>query len=74
MNLHEWLDLPENAGKATWLAAQLGRTKGAVSIWRDQGVPLGLMQEVSDLTGGAVSVDAMLRHALACRNANRRAA
>lgn len=28
-----------------------------------------LMQRVSDLTGGAVSVDAMLKHALACKTA-----
>lgn len=67
MELHQWLDQPDNEGKAAWLAGQLGRSKAAVSLWRTQGVPLPLMQRVSDLTEGAVSVDDMLRHAMACK-------
>lgn len=68
MELHQWLDQPENAGKAAWLADQLARSKAAVSLWRTEGVPMPLMQRVSDLTGGAVAVDAMLKHALACKS------
>ena len=67
MELHQWLDQPENAGKAAWLADQLARSKTAVSLWRTEGVPMPLMKRVSQLTGGAVSVNAMLKHALACK-------
>jgi hypothetical protein len=69
MELHQWLDMPENAGKATWLADQLSRTKAAVSLWRESGVPLGLIPRVAEVTGGAVTVDAMLQHAMRCRAA-----
>lgn len=65
MELHKWLDA--NPGKAVWLAEKLGRSKGAVSIWRAEGVPMGLMPRIEELTEGAVTSDAMLRHALACR-------
>jgi hypothetical protein len=67
MELHQWLDQPENAGKAAWLADQLARSKTAVSLWRTEGVPMPLMQRVSDLTDGAVTIEAMLMHALACK-------
>lgn len=67
MELHSWLDRPENKGKATWLAEQLDRSKTAVSLWRDEGVPLPLIQRIAELTGGQVTVDAMLRHAMACK-------
>jgi hypothetical protein len=69
MELHQWLDQPENAGKAAWLADQLARSKTAVSLWRTEGVPMPLMQRVSDLTDGAVTVEAMLMHALTCKTA-----
>ena len=65
MELHQWLDKPENHGKAMWLADQIGRSKTAVSLWRDEGVPLPLMPRIVELCPG-VSVDAMLRHTLAC--------
>lgn len=64
-DLHTWLDFPANKGKATWLAEQLGCTKAAVSFWRDDGVPLHRIPEVSRVLGGAVSEAAMLRHAMA---------
>jgi len=67
MELHEWLDKPENDGKATWLAGQLDRSKTAVSLWRDQGVPLPLIPKVAALTGGTVTEEAMLKHALRCK-------
>jgi hypothetical protein len=65
MDLHEWLD--EEAGRAVWLAAQLGCSKAAVSLWRETGVPMARMERIAALTGGAVGVDEMLRHALKCR-------
>lgn len=73
MELHEWLDKPENKGKAAWLADQLGRSKTAVSLWRDEGVPLPLMPRIVELCPG-VMADAMLRHALARKTAKQEAA
>lgn len=64
MELHAWLDLPENKGKAIWLARQIGRSKTAVSLWRDEGIPLHLIPRIAELTCGQVTEDAMLRHAL----------
>lgn len=69
MDLHTWLDKPENKGKAAWLAEQLGRSKGAISQWRDEGVPLPLITRVVELTGGQVTSEAMLQHKLACAEA-----
>jgi len=71
MDLHTWLDRPENAGKAAWLAEQLGRSKAAVSLWRTEGVPMPLITRVAEVTGGAVSIDSMLRHALSCKTSDR---
>lgn len=71
MELHQWLDLPENRGRAVWLAKKLGRSKGAVSFWRDDGVPLNLIPRIARLTDGAVTEEAMLRHAMRCRIASR---
>ena len=65
MDLHTWLD--ENKGRAAWLAEQLGRSKTAVSLWRDQGVPLPLIPRVAALTENAVTPEAMLMHAMQCR-------
>jgi hypothetical protein len=65
MELHQWLD--ENPGKAAWLAAQLGRSKTAVSLWRSEGVPLPLIPRISALTKRAVGEDDMLRHAMRCK-------
>lgn len=69
MELHAWLDKPENRGKAIWLADQLERSKTAVSLWRDEGVPLPLMPQIVKLCDG-VTLDAMLKHALACKTRN----
>jgi hypothetical protein len=68
MELHVWLDKPGNKGKAAWLAEQLNRSKTAVSLWRDEGVPLPLISRISELTDGEVDVDSMLRHAMACKS------
>lgn len=66
MQLHQWLDLPQNRGRAAWLAEQLGCSKAAVSLWREVGVPLARIPRVADLTGGAVTQEAMLLHAMQC--------
>ena len=65
MDLHTWLDRPENKGKATWLADQFGINKAAVSFWRESGVPLERMQRVHELTDGAVTVADMVAHKMA---------
>jgi hypothetical protein len=72
MELHTWLD--DNPGRATWLADQLGCTKGAVSLWRDEGVPMLRMQRIEELTGGQVTVDAMFKHAVRCKTTKATAA
>lgn len=69
MDLHTWLDKPENKGKAAWLATELGRSKTAVSLWRDEGVPLPLISRIVALTDGAVTEGGMLKHALQCKTA-----
>lgn len=74
MDLHTWLDLPENRGKAVWLASKLGRSKTAVSLWREDGVPLPLIPQIAALTDGAVTEAAMLQHALACKTSATKAA
>lgn len=74
MDLHTWLDRPENKGKATELAIQLGRSKTAVSLWRVQGVPIVLFDPIVAFTNGEVTADAMLKHAIACRQAAPKAA
>lgn len=63
MDLHTYLD--KTPGAASRLAEQLGRSRAAVSRWREHGVPIHLMPCVSKLTG--VKVDAMLKHALRCK-------
>lgn len=68
MDLHTWLDKPENAGKAVWLAAQIKRSKTAVSLWREQGVPLPLMKQIAEVIGAEVTVTDMLKHALECKS------
>jgi hypothetical protein len=72
MDLHEWLD--SETGRATALADELGVTKGAVSLWRDNGVPMDQMRRIAEFAGGSVTVDEMLRHAFRCREERKRAA
>lgn len=66
-DLHTWLDKPENKGKAAWLAEQLDRSKTAISLWRDEGVPLPLIPKIAALIGDDVSINEMLRHAMVCK-------
>jgi hypothetical protein len=67
MELHQWLDA--EPGRATWLAENLDRSKTAVSLWRDEGVPMLLMKRVEELTGGVVTCSAMFEHAVRCKTA-----
>lgn len=67
MELHTWLDKPENRGQAKALAEHLGVSAAAVSLWRDNGVPLDHMEAVSRFSKGAVKLKAMVDHALGCR-------
>lgn len=67
MDLHTWLDKLEQRGQAKALAERLGVSAGAVSLWRDNGVPMAHWPEVVKFTRGAVKLPAMLEHAIACR-------
>lgn len=69
MDLHTWLDKPENKGKALALSERLGLSKASVSLWRESGVPLVHMQAVYEFSNGAVTVPSMVAHAAACRAA-----
>lgn len=61
--------MPENTGKAVWLAHSLDRSKTAVSLWRNEGIPLALIPKVAALVGAPVTVEAMLLHAMQCKAA-----
>lgn len=58
MNLTAWLEA-EN-GRAAAMAEHFGKTPAAISQWKINGVPVKLMKEVRDLTGGAVSLEEMV--------------
>ncbi len=72
MDLHAWLD--QEKGRAAALAAHLGVSRTAVSLWRENGVPMGQMLGVVDFTQGEVTVADMAEHAVACRQAAKAAA
>lgn len=58
MKLSDWLDA--DRGRLTAMAAAFGLTNGAISQWRDNGVPVMRMKAVRELTGGAVSLEDMV--------------
>jgi DNA-binding transcriptional regulator YdaS (Cro superfamily) len=58
MTLNEWLDAEK--GRAAAMAAHFGLTRAAVSQWKTNGVPLGLMKAVRDLTAGEVTLEEMV--------------
>ena len=64
MELFEWLDAED--GRSAALAAHMGLTRGAVSQWRDVGVPVDHMESVSAFTDGVVTLPAMLAHRIEC--------
>lgn len=68
MELHDWLDLER--GRAVKLAESLGASKAAVSLWRQNGVPIEFMPDIVSHTAGAVTEADMVAHAIRRRTAN----
>lgn len=68
MNLHKWLD--GETGRSKWLAEQLGVSRTAVSLWRDNGVPMEHWPRIVDLTDSAVHVLDLAEHAMNARQAS----
>jgi hypothetical protein len=58
MDLTSWLETEK--GRALALAAHFGRTPAAISQWKKNGVPVDLMKEVRDFTGGEVTLEEMV--------------
>lgn len=58
MDLNTWLDAEK--GRSAAMAAHFGRTRAAISQWRENGVPVGLMKSVRDFTGGEVTLEEMV--------------
>ncbi len=67
MNLQTWLD--DAVGRNARMAKHFGVTPGAISQWRNNGVPHKRMKAVRSFTGGAVSLDDMLPDATASTTA-----
>lgn len=61
MDLKTWLEAEDGRGAA--LAAHFDVSPGAISQWKDNGVPLKRMKAVRDFTGGAVSLEEMVPEA-----------
>lgn len=68
MELHAWLD--QERGRAIKLAESLGASKAAVSLWRQNGVPIEFMPAIVAHTEGSVTEADMVAHAIRCRQAN----
>jgi DNA-binding transcriptional regulator YdaS (Cro superfamily) len=58
MNLADWLG--KERGRSEALASHIGVSKGAISQWKTNGVPVGHMKTVRDITGGAVTLEEMV--------------
>jgi len=58
MNFISWLEAEK--GRAALLAQHFGKTAAAISQWKTNGVPVGLMKAVRDFTGGAVTLEEMV--------------
>lgn len=58
MDLSTWLEAEKGRLKA--LAQHLDRTPAAISQWKSNGVPVGLMKAVRDFTHGAVTLEEMV--------------
>lgn len=58
MDLITWLEAEK--GRSVALATRFGISKAAVSQWKSNGVPVGLMKAVRDFTGGAVTLEEMV--------------
>lgn len=64
MHYIEWLEAER--GRSQALATHMERSKAAITLWREFGVPMRHMREVSAFTDGKVTVQELLDHALAC--------
>jgi hypothetical protein len=58
MTFTEWLEAEK--GRATALAAFTGKTAAAISQWKSNGVPVGMMKVVRYYTAGEVTLDEMV--------------
>jgi hypothetical protein len=58
MDLNTWL--ASEKGRAAALAKHFGRSPGAISQWRFNGVPVDLMKGVREFTGGEVTLEEMV--------------
>lgn len=58
MDFTSWVEAEK--GRAAALAQHFGKTAGAVSQWKTNGVPVALMKAVRDFTGGAVTLEEMV--------------
>ncbi len=58
----DWLDA--GRGRLTAVATAFGLTPGAVSQWRESGVPVARMKAVRDLSNGEVTLEDMVPESL----------
>jgi len=58
MHFETWLDAEK--GRAASIAAHFGRSPAAISQWKKNGVPVDLMKQVRDFTGGEVTLEEMV--------------
>lgn len=58
MKFADWLDA--GRGRLTAVASAFGLTPGAVSQWRESGVPVARMKAVRDLSNGEVTLEDMV--------------
>jgi len=59
MTFPEWLD--GERGRLVAVAERFSVSRSAVSQWRDNGVPRDLILDVHRFTGGAVSLEDLVR-------------
>jgi hypothetical protein len=58
MDLTTWLEAEK--GRSAEMAAHFKKTPAAVSQWKINGVPVGLMKAVRDFTRNAVTLEEMV--------------
>ena len=58
MELTDWLEAEK--GRSAALAAHFGKTPAAISQWKSNGVPVGLMKAVRDFTKNEVTLEDMV--------------
>jgi DNA-binding transcriptional regulator YdaS (Cro superfamily) len=63
MNLTDWL--AAEIGRAASMATHFNVSRGAVSQWKTNGVPVAHMKAVRDFTGGEVTLEEMVPEARA---------